>query len=220
MPPKHSGRLHQRHRRLSRSRPPRQQRDRQALRAREHHSLALQPALRSRQLLSEKVVLCHKRCARTELPHHQSHESTEHRGSVSRGGGPHGAGSARFQKSSQDGCSRGAMSEWSPRRLRLPSSFLQRAKGGRDRKHRGSRPAPGISLSCRRSSSAISSIHYSGEPFTSWTHRGRLLEGETGFPSAATTARRSTPPSSHFFAPGLREELGSRVHPSVARPGT
>src|SRR5882672_1096767 len=70
--------------------PPRQQRDRQALRAREHHSLALQPTLRSRQLLSEKLVLCHERCARTELPHYQPHESAEHRGSVSRGGGPWG----------------------------------------------------------------------------------------------------------------------------------
>src|SRR3989475_4085002 len=88
VPPKHSGRLHQRHRRPPRSRASRQERDRQALRAREHHALALQPTLRSRQLLSEKLVLCNKRCARTELPHHQPHESAEHRGRVSRGEGP------------------------------------------------------------------------------------------------------------------------------------
>ena len=64
MPPKHSGRLHQRHRRPPRSRASRQERDRQALRAREHHALALQPTLRSRQLLSEKLVLCNNRSAR------------------------------------------------------------------------------------------------------------------------------------------------------------
>ncbi len=98
MPPKHSGRLHQRHRRPPRIRPPRQQRNRQPLRAREHYSLAQQPALRSRQLLSEKLVLNDKRCARTELPHYQPHESTEHRGRVSRGGGPWSRIRGPFQK--------------------------------------------------------------------------------------------------------------------------
>ncbi len=50
--------------------------------------LRCSPTLRSRQLLSEKLVLCDKRCARTELPHHQPHESTEHRGRGSIGGCP------------------------------------------------------------------------------------------------------------------------------------
>src|SRR6266850_8341710 len=67
----------------------RQERDRQALRAGEHHALALQPTLRSRQLLSEKLVLRNKRRARTELPHHQPHErasrqSIKRRGPLSR----------------------------------------------------------------------------------------------------------------------------------------
>jgi hypothetical protein len=54
---------------------PRQQRDSQALRAGEHHSFALQPAVRSCQLLSEKLVLCY-----------QPHDSTEHCARVSGGG--------------------------------------------------------------------------------------------------------------------------------------
>src|SRR3989440_2418225 len=103
VPPKHSGRLHQRHRRPPRSRASRQERDRQALRAREHHALALQPTLRSRQFLSEKLILYNKRCARTELPHHQPHESAEHRGRVSRGEGPLSRIGA-VPESSQDGC--------------------------------------------------------------------------------------------------------------------
>src|SRR5882672_2861948 len=91
-------------RRPPRGSPPRQQRDRQALRAREHHSLALQPALRSRQLLSEKLVLRHKRCARTELPHPEPYESAEHRGRVSRSGSPSSRIGA-VPESSQDACS-------------------------------------------------------------------------------------------------------------------
>jgi hypothetical protein len=78
VPSKHSGRLHERHRGPPRGRPPRQHRDGQALRASEHHSLALQPALRRRQLLPEKFVLRGERCSRTEEPHHQPHESDEH----------------------------------------------------------------------------------------------------------------------------------------------
>jgi len=78
VPSKHSGRLHERYRGPPCGRPPRQHRDGQALRASEHHSLALQPALRRRQLLPEKLVLRDERCTRTEEPHHQPHESDEH----------------------------------------------------------------------------------------------------------------------------------------------
>jgi len=76
--------------------------DRQALRACELTRFALQPTLRSRQLLSEKLVLCHERCARNGTAPPQPTRAPSIRGSVSRGGGP-GAGSARFQESSQDG---------------------------------------------------------------------------------------------------------------------
>jgi hypothetical protein len=54
-------------------------------------------------LLSEKLVLGNKRCARTEPPHHQPHESAEHRGRVSRRGNPSSRIGA-VPESSQDGC--------------------------------------------------------------------------------------------------------------------
>jgi len=55
-------------------------------------------------LLSEKLVLRHKRCARKELPHHEPYESAEHRGRVSRSGSPSSRIGAAPESSQDEDC--------------------------------------------------------------------------------------------------------------------
>jgi len=87
----------------ARSHPPRQQRDRQALgRAREHHSLALHRLSQPPVAVGEARSLPTNDARRRNWPHHQPHESAEHRGRVSRGGGPWSRIGA-VPESSQDG---------------------------------------------------------------------------------------------------------------------